>query len=154
MADGLEILGAVDASVDLFKLAYVICRKVGRYFGDVRNAPSHIQELRKELLEVEHLKNALSEEFDKAETDNLKIAFDGHMNQLHIILKELDKRTAPGQERGRAKWVWPLKQAETEQFTRKLEVLLDRLGKVSNSNRRYEFLRLIQRLKLQSFHPQ
>jgi len=50
MTDPLEILGAVDAGVDLFKLAYAICRKVGRYFGAVRNAPSHIQELRKELL--------------------------------------------------------------------------------------------------------
>ena len=87
MTDPLEILGAVDAGVDLFKLAYAICRKVGRYFGAVRNAPSHIQELRKELLEVEHLKNALSEEFDKAGTDNLKTAFDGHMNQIHTILK-------------------------------------------------------------------
>jgi len=41
----------------------------------------------KSYSEFEHLKNALSEEFDKAGTDNLKTAFDGHMNQIHTILK-------------------------------------------------------------------
>ena len=129
------------------------CWKVGRYFGDVRNAPSNTQELCKELLEVEHLKNALTEELDKAETDNPETAFDGHMNQLHTILKELNKRTAPAQERGRASGYGRSNKPKRNGFTRRLEALLDRLGQVANRSREYEFLSPIHRLMLQSFHP-
>lgn len=134
MENGVEL---ADAAADLFKLVFDLCCMVGRYFNDVWTAPLHIRKLRCELDKLKFLGDIISEGFNKAETQKLRVAFDGEMDELRSILKDLGKRTSPAHERGRKRWIWPLKQAETEDFVKRLDTVMSRLNQVSRTNQEY-----------------
>lgn len=133
----MDVVEGVEAIADLCKLALDLCMVVGRYLRDVKKAPSHIQRLRDELFKLKSLANILADSFIKAQSQNLQIAYDEQIKELHSTLLELEKRTAEGNGRGRKRWEWPLRESETEDYIQKLGMIMARLNVITSTNQTF-----------------
>src|SRR5277367_2310793 len=117
MAEALGIAGSI---AGLARLAISIVSALYKYSVDLKSAPEHSEQLRKELGDLQTLCKIVEENV-KVTTKGLPESLDIQVAGFKAVLEDMLKRATQGKTSGFRRFKWPFDKAENMEYIAKIE---------------------------------